>query len=593
MIVWLNKDGSVGEIVSSYTLTDPDGNTYSAFSQREGNVAAGGIFVYFEGGNPSGGLAYSAWTLPSGEVSPTAYQASWQEQMSIAFDKSRDLRKFKAEKDYLMQYFPFPTGLISSGGNGIYKVGVSDSVDGKTYYYGPILFTVASNSVVKETTITSTEYAELKANLDGKLDKQAGKTFVYGTDSAGTQTVIGYSASADAGSIVQRNSSGEVAGVVSTTKNGGDVVQNVWTTFQVDAGTAQLNVIGDVDGSFYASAWSTYLEGEGGYLNIDEGGVTLADDHSSALTLGHNGYAGLDIKEDGKYVGGLSFGAKSVTIETMDPINSNHIYAFQADGNATKLTDPAGTATLELGIGEASLYAYTLRLGTSAGADNYLKFNNDAVAMYGRAGVSVSAGSGSTIDLKGEVKTYLGVTMECCAACEAAPTKDAHLTNKKYVDGEIATTKTYVDATAEAQATEKANAEQSRAQDVENTLQKAIDAINASQNFVATYATKADMPTPPVSGLESKDCVLVLKDEDHQDQAYVYKYNSAGWEEVGPLGDYYTTAQIDEQHKAMETAYKAYSDANETKAETYADTASASAVKAVFTATSSSTEVSE
>jgi hypothetical protein len=83
-------------------------------------------------------------------------------------------------------------------------------------------------------------------------------------------------------------------------------------------------------------------------------------------------------------------------------------------------------------------------------------------------------------------------------------------------------------------------------------LQEQIDAINESQNFVATYATKADMPTPPVSALEEKDCVLVLKDESHDDQAYVYKYNSAGWVEVGPLGDYYTTAQIDKQHNAIE-----------------------------------------
>lgn len=536
MIVWLNKDGSVGEIVSSYTLTDPDGNTYSAFSQREGNVAAGGIFVYFEGGNPSGGLAYSAWTLPSGEVSPTAYQASWQEQMSIAFDKSRDLRKFKAEQWYNMHYFPFPTGLISSGGSGIYKVGISDSVGGVTYDYGPILFTVASNSVVKETTITKTEYSELRANLDGKVDKIEGKTFVYGTDSAGEQTTIGYSGSTDAGSIVQRDSSGEIAGVVSTTKSGGDVIQNVFTSIQIDADKAQFNVLGTDDGSIYASAWSTYLEGNGGSLNIDDWGVTLTDGYASTLTLNRNGYAELSSKESGKYTGGISLGAKAVTIETSDPFNGNHVYAFSADGNSTKLADPAGTTTLELGIGEASLYGNTLRLGTSADADNYLKFNNDAVAIYGAAGVSILATSRGTIDLKGEVKTYLGVNMEYCPNCEMAPTKDAHLANKKYVDGEIATTKTYVDDSV---------------YEAHKDLQDQVDAINASQNFVATYASKADMPTPPVSALEPNDCVLVLKDESHQDQAYVYKYNSAGWEEVGPLGDYYTTAQIDEQHNAI------------------------------------------
>ena len=113
-----------------------------------------------------------------------------------------------------------------------------------------------------------------------------------------------------------------------------------------------------------------------------------------------------------------------------------------------------------------------------------------------------------------------------------APLSDSELTNKAYVDQT---------------ATSAANAEKSRAQTQEQALQDAIDAINASQNFVATYASKADMPTPPVSGLEEKDCVLVLKDESKQDQAYVYKYDSAGWVEVGPLGDYYTKAEIDEK----------------------------------------------
>ena len=536
MIVWLNKDGSVGEIVSTYTLTDPDGVTYSSFSQREGNVSAGGIFVYFEGGNPSGGLAYSAWTLPSGEISPTAYQASWSKQCTIAFDRSRDMRKFKAEQGYLMQYFPFPSGLISTGGNGIYKVGISDSVDGKTYYYGPILFTVASNSVVKETTVTKTEYAELKANLEGKLDKQSGASFVYGTDSAGAQTTIAYSTAGDANAIAQRDSSGELAGVVSTTKSGGDVVQTVFTTFQVDAGTAQLNVVGDGDGSIYASAWATCLEGEGGSLNIDDGGVTLADGAGSSLTLNHNGYAGLYSTSSGKYAGGVSLGAKEIKLETVDPVDSTHVYAFSADQNATKLADPAGTTTLKLGIGEASLYGNTVKIATGEGYDNLIKINNDAVSIYGAAGVSICAASQGTIDLKGYVKTYSMVDMAYCPICEEVPTKDTYLTNKKYVDGEIATTKTYVDDSV---------------YEAHKDLQDQVDAINASQNFVATYASKADMPTPPVSGLEEKDCVLVLKDESKQDQAYVYKYASTGWVEVGPLGDYYTTAQIDEQHNAM------------------------------------------
>ena len=40
MIVWLNTDGSIGEIVSSYVLVDENGNVVStSFATREGNNA--------------------------------------------------------------------------------------------------------------------------------------------------------------------------------------------------------------------------------------------------------------------------------------------------------------------------------------------------------------------------------------------------------------------------------------------------------------------------------------------------------------------------------------------------------------------------
>lgn len=214
MIVWLNVDGSVGEIVSSYNLTDEDGNSYSAFSQREGNLSAGGIFVYFEGGNPSGGLAYSTWEFPTGDVYPTNLRATWKRKCVISFDKSRDMRKFRFEKEYEMQYFPFPAWLTANGGDGIYKVGITDSAVGKTYAYGPILLTVASNAVIKETSITSSEYAELIAELQGKLDKIAGNTeeaLAYVKLPNGSQSSMQASEKALPNAIAVRDQDGNLA----------------------------------------------------------------------------------------------------------------------------------------------------------------------------------------------------------------------------------------------------------------------------------------------------------------------------------------------------------------------------------------------
>lgn len=197
--------------------------------------------------------------------------------------------------------------------------------------------------------------------------------------------------------------------------------------------------------------------------------------------------------------------------------NSQNVKIFEDDANLVYLRSSNGTSSLKLGSGSAALSAYAFNYG------DYLSFSNNGASM---TYVGTPTFEAQVYFTKFPTYTGLGV-----------PTANGDLTSKAYVDKQDSAVKAY-------------------ALDLMNTshgdLQEQIDAINESQNFVATYASKADMPTPPVSTLEEKDCVLVLKDEDHEDQAYVYKYNSAGWVEVGPLGDYYTTAQIDKQHSAIE-----------------------------------------
>lgn len=81
-------------------------------------------------------------------------------------------------------------------------------------------------------------------------------------------------------------------------------------------------------------------------------------------------------------------------------------------------------------------------------------------------------------------------------------------------------------------------------------LQGQIDTINQSQNFVATVATHADLLSYDKSGLKDGDCILVLKDETHNNSPYVYKYvaSTSSFAAVGEVGDSYTKAQSDEKY---------------------------------------------
>ena len=245
------------------------------------------------------------------------------------------------------------------------------------------------------------------------------------------------------------------------------------------------NADDDIDGTLRVQAdYWTCINGNGtGWLVTDNTDTTMRSyDGTGKLRLGSNDF-------------GLS---------VVPEANGKQVYAVYADKNGTYLYDPsAGGTYLKVSSGHIDLRANNASFG----------FYNDK----GTGGLEFINGN--------SLVAYVPLSLR------TDPTEDDQATHKKYVDAQ--------DASVENKSINLVN-------DLREDLEAQIDAINASQNFVATYAKKADMPTPPVSGLEEKDCVLVLKDEDHQDQAYVYKYNSAGWAEVGPLGDYYTKAQIND-----------------------------------------------
>ena len=238
------------------------------------------------------------------------------------------------------------------------------------------------------------------------------------------------------------------------------------------------------------------------------------------------------------YAGEINLGAKAVQIETGMEVDGTHIYSFKADQNTTELKNPTtGTSTLTLGTGSATLSANTVSLkdgnsevylGTGYGGSEGVVLKSPFTMLLNQNGTVIMDATGSDR----RVTFYKIPWLDS----NSVPTFDRQLTPKKYVDDQDASVKTY--------------AADLVSKDHED-LQAQIDAINASQNFVATYATKADMPTPPVSGLDDKDCVLVLQDESHENKAYVYKYASTGWIEVGPIGDYATSTELNTKISAL------------------------------------------
>lgn len=247
------------------------------------------------------------------------------------------------------------------------------------------------------------------------------------------------------------------------------------------------------------------------------------------------------------YIGTISLGAKIYEFN-----NAQGVKWLEMDDNASYLRSYNGSTEISLGSGEITAKGNNIHIKTPTNGDYKDTYFNGENAyfnhiIYGNAGANFHSG----VKFYGTV-VFDGDQFVCYA-------------NDNPTDGRTLTNKNYVDKVANSEATA-----------VKNFLQMQIDAINESQNFVATYGTYADMPEPQslVGKFYYNDCVLVLKDETHNDQAYVYKWTSSAWTPVGELGDYYTKAQIDGMHTDMETKCQAH-------------------ITALFAETSSETTVSE
>ena len=250
------------------------------------------------------------------------------------------------------------------------------------------------------------------------------------------------------------------------------------------------------------------------------------------VTDGYGFFANV-LDASGNYSGAISLGAKTYKFAY-----DNLVDVFSSDGNTTAIKSPMGSASVELANGDATIKANNTKIELPATGSTFAVGSNFTISK------SLTHVAGLAEFKNGAALFYSGVQFYSVAEVFSSPSTYFGIANKSYVD-----------STAEAQATEKANAEQSRAQDVENYLQTQINAINASQNFVATVSSEADLANIDTSKLEKGvDCVLVLKStkSGHIDQSVVYQWGTdKAWVFVGELGDYYTKAEIQKQHSQM------------------------------------------
>ena len=429
--------------------------------------------------------------------------------------------------------------------SGDLKFSVVASFTDKTYVSHTQIFNVNDSAIYKNSTITWEEYENLmKTIADYQLQYSSTNVRGYASYDKAKEDLANLATSQK---------------VLVRTENGAEVY-NVKTT-ATDTGTSKelhlLPVAVEANRPYFVYTKGNYSpKGETQY--VDTGlcvDFVNSDDTSVKYGTNPSEFYAYVLDASGNYSGAISLGAKVYEFN-----NAQGVKFLEMDDSATYLRSYNGTTEIKMASGETTIQGNKLTIRNS---DNELVTFGDNVAKF-------------NADIEASI-ALISQGMFTYAEVEKEPDIGTSVTNKSYVD-----------KTAEAQATEKANIEKQRAEYYEGYLQDQVDAINKSQNFVATFATHQDLVNIDMSKLDYSDCVLILKDEDHNDQSTVYRYKGGSggvldmFEFVGELGDYYTKAQINTMHTEMETTCKAYS-----------DTASANAVKAVFTATSSKTAESE
>ena len=154
MLVYFGRDGTLKEMVSSFTLSNGD----TAYKNIQGS-SVNYIYCYYEGRDTDTINENSAHItfqkdgeaiVPS-DIAPVAV-GDW----SIDFDRKQDLRYFEYEKPYRFVKFAVPSSVLAT--DGLASATSRLVIEGNIYSYGLITFNVSKSVVLKDSYITQSQY---------------------------------------------------------------------------------------------------------------------------------------------------------------------------------------------------------------------------------------------------------------------------------------------------------------------------------------------------------------------------------------------------------------------------------------------------
>ena len=154
MLVYFGRDGTLKEMVSSFTLSNGD----TAYKNIQGS-SVNYIYCYYEGRDPetinenSSHITFQkdGQVIVPSDIAPVAV-GDW----SIDFDRKQDLRYFEYEKPYRFVKFAVPNSVLAT--DGLASATSRLVIEGSIYSYGLITFNVSKSVVLKDSYITQSQY---------------------------------------------------------------------------------------------------------------------------------------------------------------------------------------------------------------------------------------------------------------------------------------------------------------------------------------------------------------------------------------------------------------------------------------------------
>lgn len=154
MLVYFGKDGTLKEIVSSYTLSNGD-SAYKNIQGSSSNV----IYCYYEGRDEdfvTTSNCHITYNKDGNVLTPADREADEALTASINYDRKQDLRYFEYEKEYKFAKFNVPSTALAT--DGLVQATSRFVIDSYTYSYGLITFNVSSSVVLEDSYITQSQY---------------------------------------------------------------------------------------------------------------------------------------------------------------------------------------------------------------------------------------------------------------------------------------------------------------------------------------------------------------------------------------------------------------------------------------------------